>query len=325
MSKSKIRNIIRVPDWGGYVAVKCDLHSHTAFSDGDLMPAARVKEAWQHGLDAIAITDHIEYRPHKMITSDHNESCKMAQQAASNLDLIVIKGTEITRSKPLGHLNALFITDANALDIAEPLDAIDTALKQGAFILWNHPGWPDNKSTLYPVHEKLIAEKKIHGVEVFNSYEYYPVAMDWCRDKGLAFTANSDVHYIVDGDYGDNLRPMTLVFAAERSEKGIRDALFAGRSVAFFNGMLAGKADILLGLMEASLNVKILNREKRIAEVSNITDIPYKMACGDRIFVFPAGKTVSITLPETGTVTVMNCFTGANQNLTFEAQYVAIQ
>ncbi|MDR2424539.1 MAG: PHP domain-containing protein [Prevotellaceae bacterium] len=228
--KSKIRDIIRIPNPKGYYTLKCDLHSHTVFSDGDLWPSARVHEAWRQGLDAIAITDHIEYRPHKMITSDHNESCKIAQAAASGIDIIVIKGSEITRSKPLGHLNALFITDANALDIPEPLDAIDTALKQGAFILWNHPGWPDNKSTLYPVHEKLINEKKIHGVEVFNYDEYYPVAIDWCRDKGLAFSANSDIHYIVDGDYGNSIRPMTLVFATERSEKGIRDALFAGRT-----------------------------------------------------------------------------------------------
>jgi hypothetical protein len=26
--------------------------------------------------------------------------------------------------------------------------------------MWNHPGWPDNKSTRYEVHERLIMKKK---------------------------------------------------------------------------------------------------------------------------------------------------------------------
>lgn len=326
LSEMKIGNVrspVRIPDFGGFRVMKCDLHSHTVFSDGDLWPAARVKEAWQHGLDAIAITDHIEYRPHKMIASDHNESFNIANK--KNFDIIVIKGSEITRSKPLGHLNALFISDANALDVPEPLDAINVAVKQGAFILWNHPGWPDNKSTLYPVHEQLIREKKIHGVEVFNSSEYYPVAIDWCRDNNLAFSANSDIHYIVSDAYVSRIRPMTLVLANERTEAGIREALFAGRSIACFNDMLAGKAEHLLGLVEASLNVKLVNAEKRTVEVTNVSDITYKMTSGNRLFVFPAGKTVNFNVPNDGTVTVLNCFTGAKKNLTFDVGELKLQ
>jgi hypothetical protein len=322
MKSSNVRISVRIPDFGGFHVMKCDLHSHTVFSDGDLWPAARVREAWQQGLDAIAITDHIEYRPHKMITSDHNQSFEIASK--KNFDIIVIKGSEITRSKPLGHLNALFISDANALDVPEPLDAIEAALKQGAFILWNHPGWPDKKSTLYPVHEQLIREKKIHGVEVFNSAEYYPVAIDWCRDNNLAFSANSDIHYIASS-YMSDIRPMTLVLARERTEAGIREALFAGRSIACFNDMLAGKAEHLLGLIEASLSVKLINSEKRTVEVTNLSDITYRMTVGDRLFVFPAGKVVNFDLPKEGTVTVNNCFIAAKKNLTFDIAALKLQ
>jgi hypothetical protein len=322
MKSANIRTPVRIPDFGGFRVMKCDLHSHTVFSDGDLWPVARVKEAWQQGLDAIAITDHIEYRPHKMIAADHNQSFDIAGK--KNLDIIVIKGSEITRSKPLGHLNALFISDANALDVPEPLDAIEAALKQGAFILWNHPGWPDNKSTLYPVHEKLIGEKKIHGVEVFNSTEYYPVAIDWCRDSNLAFSANSDVHYVASA-YMSRIRPMTLVLARERTEAGIREALFAGRSIACFNDMLAGNAEHLYGLLEASLSVKLVNPEKRTVEVMNVSDITYKMTVGNRLFVFPAGKVVNFDLPKEGSVTVSNCFIAAKKNLTFDISALKLQ
>jgi 3',5'-nucleoside bisphosphate phosphatase len=58
------RQEIVIPDIDGYKVMKCDFHIHTVFSDGDVWPDYRVSEAWKDGLDAIAITDHIEYRPH---------------------------------------------------------------------------------------------------------------------------------------------------------------------------------------------------------------------------------------------------------------------
>jgi len=56
---------INFPDIMGYKTLKCDFHMHTVFSDGQVWPTTRVTEAVRQGLDAIAITDHIEYQPHK--------------------------------------------------------------------------------------------------------------------------------------------------------------------------------------------------------------------------------------------------------------------
>lgn len=112
--------------------------------------------AWQDGLDAIAITDHIEHRINQdLLNGDLNQSYKIAKTAADDMELIVIPGVEITRDKPLGHFNALFIQDANLIEKEDPLDSLAEAKKQGAFIVWNHPGWPDNNVTLYPIHEQL--------------------------------------------------------------------------------------------------------------------------------------------------------------------------
>ena len=36
----------------------CDLHTHSAYSDGTLMPAEIVAEAEKIGLGAVALTDH---------------------------------------------------------------------------------------------------------------------------------------------------------------------------------------------------------------------------------------------------------------------------
>ena len=315
MDVARVRTEIRIPDIAGFKTLKCDLHIHTLFSDGKVWPDIRVNEAWQHGLDAVAITDHIEYRPNKnVVLGDLNESYKIAKEAGDLIGFIVIKGVEITRDKPLGHLNALFIQDAIPFDVKDPLDAIDEAKKQGAFIMWNHPGWPDDKSTLYPVHEKLIKEKKINGIEVFNSTEYYPVAFDWCKDMKLAFMGNSDGHNLIVGDYGTYLRPMTLVFATERSESAIREALFAGRSAAFFYGELAGRPEHLTSLVLESLQVRHINN--RFVEVTNNSDISYRIISGKQLLLFPAGKTVLMGKLKEGELTVTNCHVGMNSKLT---------
>jgi 3',5'-nucleoside bisphosphate phosphatase len=68
------REIIRIPDIEGYQTLKCDFHTHTIFSDGHVSPVLRVNEAWSNGLDAIAITDHIEYHPFKeYVVADHKK------------------------------------------------------------------------------------------------------------------------------------------------------------------------------------------------------------------------------------------------------------
>lgn len=59
----KARHEICLPQIDDYQLLKCDFHIHTIFSDGIVWPSLRVQEAWEEGLDAIAITDHIEGQP----------------------------------------------------------------------------------------------------------------------------------------------------------------------------------------------------------------------------------------------------------------------
>jgi hypothetical protein len=66
---------IRIPDIPGYLTLKGDFHMHTVFSDGQVWPTVRVDEASSEGLDILAATDHIEYRPHqKDLPGDLNRS-----------------------------------------------------------------------------------------------------------------------------------------------------------------------------------------------------------------------------------------------------------
>src|SRR5215469_8054916 len=84
---------IDIPDLKGYVTLKCDFHIHTVFSDGSVWPTIRIDEAYRDGLDAISITDHLEYRPKKDdIVATHNRSYEIARSAAQTGGIMLIKG-----------------------------------------------------------------------------------------------------------------------------------------------------------------------------------------------------------------------------------------
>ncbi len=108
---------IHFPDVEGYKTLVLDLHTHSVFSDGHVWPTIRIAEAQRDGLDGIAITEHLEWQPHIMDIPhpDRNRSFNVATAAAEKLDLLVIPGIEITRNDEVGHMNAVFVKDANEL------------------------------------------------------------------------------------------------------------------------------------------------------------------------------------------------------------------
>lgn len=287
---------ISIPDVDGYKTLKCDFHVHTIFSDGDVRPEIRVWEGAGRGLDVIAITDHLEYRPHKFISADYNESYKLAKTIEASSNVIVIPGAEITRSKPIGHLNALFLKDANALVADDPLVSIDKALEQGAFIMWNHPGWPNDTSTIYNIHKELIKKKKIHGVELVNGFEYYPKAFNYCKDYNLTYMGNTDIHgvykqtYRTDKQYG----PITIVFAKERSLEGVKEALFAGRSVVKFGDILIGSEKNLGSLVKACLvyEVKEIHGNQATVKVTNKSTLNFDILLDNKAGTILGNATV---------------------------------
>ncbi len=256
---------IDFPDIPGFKTLVCDLHIHTVFSDGSVWPDIRVREALFDGVDAIAITDHLEYQPHEddIPNPDRNRSFDLAKKTAENSDLIVIRGVEITRSMPPGHSNALFVRDANAFLKDDVLEVFREAKAQEAFVFWNHPMWApqqeDGMATLSDLHGKLISEGLLHGIEVVNEDMYSDEALSIALENDLTILATSDIHGLIDWTFdipGGGHRPVTLVFAEMRSEEGIKQALEEGRTVAWFRNRLIGREEYLKPLLESSLEVE---------------------------------------------------------------------
>ena len=334
--KVERRRVISIPDIDGYVTLKGDFHMHTVFADATVSPQGRVREAWSEGLDVMAMTPHIGVHKNKGIRlKDYNLPYELASKEAKKWGVLVVKGVEITRAKPFGHMNALFLKDCNVfsedrylrdengkllsdkegrkINNEETLAAdLAAAEAQGAFILWNHPGWPDKKCTMYPVHEKMLKEGRIHGVEVFNGSEWYPKVLDWFDKYSLPMMANTDAHSPTAMCYGDLLRPMTLVFAKERSVEGVREALFAKRFLAFFGQKLAGDADLIKQLISKSLQVRVLDAKKGVLEVTNISDIEFVTAYGDHMnpVIFSPREARMVTVKKGTVLDFTNCYAG---------------
>ena len=274
--------IISFPDIPGYQTIICDFHQHTSFSDGQVWPSVRVFEALNDGLGAISVTDHLEYQPHKddIPLPDRNKVYMIAREAAKNTNLLIINGAEITRSMPPGHANAIFITDANKLLDSDPIAVYREAKKQGAFIFWNHPQWTRQNKNASPVvtemHRQLIREGLINGIEVVNETTYSDEALQIALDNNLTIMGSSDIHGLVSWEYKtskDEHRPVTLVFANERTENGIKSALENRRTAVWFKNTLIGLPEYLVPLINQSLLVissKVIVEQNEKTNVVNV-------------------------------------------------------
>ncbi|HEX2536275.1 MAG TPA: Sb-PDE family phosphodiesterase, partial [Chitinophagaceae bacterium] len=156
--------------------------------------------------------------------------------------------------------------------------------KQGAFVFYNHPGysWWDRKDTniFTSFHKDLLDKGILAGVEVVNSNRYNIIAHRIAMKYNLTMVANSDAHYDMYADYAETHRPMTLVFAREKTEESIREALVARRTALYFDDYLVARQPEAEAFFKASLAVTTEKAERKgelILKVHfrNTSDLPF--------------------------------------------------
>lgn len=304
------------PDIPGFITLKTDLHQHTVFSDGEVWPSIRVMEALRENLDAISLTEHLEYQPHKadIPHPDRNRSYQLAREEAKDHGLMIIPGSEITRNAPIGHSNALFTTDANLLLAEDPETPFAEAKKQNAFVFWNHPAWYRQSPSGNPVLSEFQAERikngELHGIEVINEHDYAEESFALALEHNLTIMGTSDIHGLIDWQYLEKgfHRPITLVFAKKRSLESMREALFAGNTAAVYNGLLVGKPQFINPLIKASVIIikatYIPNTDILEVALENISssdllfenEMNYNFYSSSPVFEIPANKTFTLKI-----------------------------
>ena len=282
---SQIRGKIDIPDLKGYVTLKCDFHMHTVFSDGTVWPTVRIDEAYREGLDAISITEHLEGRRYlqeiERLTDfsfknlSHHISYDIAQPYAKEKGIMLIRGSEISRSMPPGHFNAIFLANSDELNKPDYMDAFRAAKAQKAFIFWNHPGWLSQQPDVtlwWPEHTQLLEQGMMHGIEVAgnSAYQYYPEAHRWCLEKKLTMIGNSDAHPPIETHMelaSVQHRTMTFVFARNASVEAIYEALNERRTAVYWKEFIIGEEKYLKELFENALEWKV----EKTKNVVNVT------------------------------------------------------
>jgi hypothetical protein len=331
------RVAIVLPQVDGLNCYTADLHAHTIYSDGELTPEERVKEAWCDGLDILAITDHIEsrrqernllkflkgYSPDKKgfepinvrvsrgkhadergIVSDLNFSTELARETVKNYpELTIIKGVEISR-EPVhkGHFCALFTQDNNAIYSRDDEQAIRNARAQGAIITHNHPGWERTTCEMSEFQKKIYDAGLVDGVEITNGSSFYPDIVRRCVERKLYMVSATDIHAATSNVYGKHnfYRDMTLIFAKDKSEKSLRKALLSQKTLGYCGGNIIGEESLLAKFFQASVKAQYIGTAKKGIRISltNQTSFDYTLKYNGLEISLPAFQTVIATIKD---------------------------
>ena len=213
------------------------------------------------------------------------------------------------------------------------MDVFREAKKQGAFIFWNHPNWigqnRQGTTQLSTIHETLINEGLLHGIEVANENTFASQALTVANERGLTILGTSDIHELIDWLFdipGGGHRPVTLVFAKERSEMGVKEALFDGRTVVWYQNNLIGQEKYLIPLIKSSLVVDTAfyqmygNAKTQIANVniSNHSDATYLLNNKSNFSFYHVTDVVQLNPQTTTTLSVKTIVPLSSFELKFE-------
>lgn len=141
-----------------------DLHTHSLFSDGELLPAELIRRAVAAGYKAIAITDHIDQSNIETVVQN---VVKVQKALKDYVSITIIPGVEITHVPP--PLISSLVKQARSLGaklvvvhgetLVEPVvpGTNKAAIEAGADIL-AHPGLISDDDLRYAKEKGIILE-----------------------------------------------------------------------------------------------------------------------------------------------------------------------
>ena len=294
------RTEITLPKVNGYTCYKADFHTHTMFSDADLTPRQRVREAWHDGLDIVCLSDHLEYRRQEQgmlnALAPYNTDSKPYTYYPANIDFVksnrttgvmcnfdaiydetkafveseglpimLVKGIELSREPMrLGHFSALFVKDISSIYNRDIKQALRNVHAQGGLVIHNHPAYRRTTSDKSKEQAELYDEGLIDGVEIVNDMTFYPKMIRRAIEENLIMIGASDIHRPTTETYGfrGHFRTMTFNLAKECTEKAIREALEKRRTIAYSGGQLMGEEKLLSDFFNAAIECKVLREDK---------------------------------------------------------------
>lgn len=181
-----------------------DLHTHTLFSDGELIPAELTRRAAVLGYRAIAMTDHGDMSNLDLIIP---RLLRVADDLSTQWGLKVLPGIELTHVPPARFAEAAaearrlgaVIVNAHGETIVEPVAAGTNraALEAGVDIL-SHPGLISDEDAALAAKKGICLEITTRkGHSLTNGH-----VVQMARKHGAMLVVNNDAHAP-----GDLLKP----------------------------------------------------------------------------------------------------------------------
>jgi histidinol phosphatase-like PHP family hydrolase len=173
-----------------------DLHMHTLFSDGVLLPFELMRRAYITGCRAIAITDHVDSSNIDFVIP---RIVKALDDVAGTLEMTVVPGAEITHAPPrlIGRLVARArelgakVVVVHGETTSEPVapGTNSAGIESGADIL-SHPGLISRDDALKARESGVALEITSRGGHSISNGHVFKTAME----AGAELVVNSDAH-----------------------------------------------------------------------------------------------------------------------------------
>ncbi|MCL4478444.1 MAG: histidinol phosphate phosphatase domain-containing protein [Deltaproteobacteria bacterium] len=214
-----------------------DLHTHSLFSDGELLPSELVRRAEDIGIKAIAITDHVDFS-NFIFVIEHIR--KAAEELSDRKKTIkVLTGVEITHVPPddipalieLSRKHGADIIVVHGETIVEPVEhGTNLAAINGRADILAHPGFISLKEAKLAAKNHVYLEiSGRHGHSFSNGY----VSMIAQKaHAGLVFNTDAHAPYNLM-DYDTALK---IVRGAGLSENDFKNMLENSKNLIRRNG-----------------------------------------------------------------------------------------
>ena len=220
----------------------------------------------------------------------------------------------------MGHINALFVKDANALvrwprglaagdvrahyEAAKAFDAaaiLREAKAQSPFVFLNHPHWTaqqsNGKARLTPFQKAMSEEALIQGIEVANGADYSEEAFKLALENHLTVIGPWDIHNLIDWDYTPpRARTARLRWFLRRPGPRTPSKPLIGRPLkveAIVNASSSVASAAYVGDLEI-LEVTLHNNSDAVFELENRSDFTF-MEQGDDLKL-PARGSLTLSI-----------------------------
>ena len=219
-----------------------DFHIHTTMSDGELSLREVVDLYGQHGVDVIAITDHIldehtlrerkrKGEPVGAVEEDEFKDYlkllwKEQKRAWKEYNMLLIPGTEITNNHDLYHILAIDVKEY--VDPTLPVEEIVELVKdQNALVIAAHP---DKKKTDERHLSWYLWEHQDRLRDLFDAWE---VAN---RDDLFNSVGLKKYNYIANSDFHkrEHLYSWKTLLRCEKNAEDVKEAIRKNEDVAIY-------------------------------------------------------------------------------------------